>query len=116
AYVMADDASITEEWLPRNAGIPVGVGRGGANAAAASEPAVAVPLGGTLAESERLVILANLEFFKGNKERTAATLGISMKTLYNRLRDYARERSATQSLESSGGDELPDTEPQALDP
>ncbi|HZF79150.1 MAG TPA: sigma-54 dependent transcriptional regulator [Rubrivivax sp.] len=115
AYVMADDTSITEEWLPRNAGIPVGVSRGNA-APATSEPTVAVPLGSTLAESERLVIVANLEFFKGNKERTAATLGISMKTLYNRLRDYARERSSTQALESSGGDELPDTEPQALDP
>jgi len=112
---MADDAFITEEWLPRNAGIPVGLSPAGPGAAT-SEPSVAVPLGGTLAESERLVILANLEYFKGNKERTAATLGISMKTLYNRLRDYARERSATQSLESSGGDELPDTEPQALDP
>ncbi|HLL19561.1 MAG TPA: sigma-54 dependent transcriptional regulator, partial [Rubrivivax sp.] len=114
AYVMADDAFITEEWLPRNAGIPVGVSTAGPGAAS-GEPAVTVPLGATLAESERLVILANLEYFKGNKERTAATLGISMKTLYNRLRDYTRQRSATEVLETSGGD-APDTESQALDP
>lgn len=28
-----------------------------------------------------------------SKERTAAVLGISLKTLYNRLRDYAAEKA-----------------------
>ena len=47
-------------------------------------------------------------------KRTAAALGISMKTLYNRLRNYNRQRSATDALESGAGD-LPDTETQAAD-
>jgi two-component system response regulator AtoC len=45
----------------------------------------------TLAETERLAILAALERNGGDKKRTAAELGISLKTLYNRLKAYAEE-------------------------
>jgi DNA-binding NtrC family response regulator len=34
-------------------------------------------------------MLATLHHYNQQKERTAATLGISLKTLYNRLKDYA---------------------------
>jgi two-component system response regulator AtoC len=47
------------------------------------------PSDGTpLAEVERQLILATFEYCGENKERTAALLGISMKTLYNRLKEY----------------------------
>jgi len=49
---------------------------------------IALPFGLSLAECERRIILANLEHFDGDKKETAALLGISLKTLYNRLRDY----------------------------
>ena len=40
---------------------------------------------------EKRYILATLEHHNGNKRRTAETLGISLKTLYNRLNDYRAE-------------------------
>ena len=47
-----------------------------------------IPLGTRLSDIERQVILATFAHCERHKERTAATLGISMKTLYNRLKDY----------------------------
>jgi two-component system response regulator AtoC len=34
------------------------------------------------------VILATLTHYGHHKERTAAALGVSLKTLYNRLKEY----------------------------
>lgn len=45
-----------------------------------------------LAEVERRAILSTLEHFGGDKKQTAAALGVSLKTLYNRLKSY-RESS-----------------------
>lgn len=44
--------------------------------------------GMSLAEVERVVILETLRRCQGNKTRTAAVLGVSLKTLYNRLNEY----------------------------
>ena len=53
-------------------------------------PATPVPdAGGSLEESERLLILATLEKCAGDKKKAALLLGISLKTLYNRLHAYA---------------------------
>lgn len=41
-----------------------------------------------LAEVERRAILSTLEHFEGDKKKTAAALGVSLKTLYNRLKAY----------------------------
>lgn len=41
-----------------------------------------------LAEVERRVILSTLEHFGGDKKKTASALGVSLKTLYNRLKAY----------------------------
>ena len=49
---------------------------------------VRVEVGDTLADSERKIILATLERNQGDKKRTASELGISLKTLYNRLNEY----------------------------
>ncbi len=46
------------------------------------------PVGTALADAQREVILATLQHFAGNKRVTAEALGISLKTLYNRLREY----------------------------
>lgn len=42
----------------------------------------------TLAEIERTVIRQRLKIYRWNKTRTALSLGISLKTLYNRMHDY----------------------------
>jgi DNA-binding NtrC family response regulator len=49
----------------------------------------ALDVGGSLEESERRLILATLEHCGGDKKRAAQVLGISLKTLYNRLNVYA---------------------------
>lgn len=50
-----------------------------------------LPVGMPLAQVERLVILATLEAMDGEKKATAQMLGISLKTLYNKLAAYRRE-------------------------
>ncbi len=45
-------------------------------------------LGTSLAEMERHTIFATLEHCSGNKRRCAEILGVSLKTLYNRLAEY----------------------------
>jgi two-component system response regulator AtoC len=55
-----------------------------------------VHLGSSIAETEQRLILATLEHLGGDKEKTARTLGISLKTLYNRLNVYAASRAATE--------------------
>lgn len=47
-----------------------------------------IAVGTPLAHVERQLILATLEHFGHHKERTAAALGVSLKTLYNRLKEY----------------------------
>ncbi|VBK85634.1 sigma-54 interaction domain-containing protein [Burkholderia pseudomallei] len=47
--------------------------------------AMTLPLGMTLAHSQQRFIAASLKYFDGDKPRTAKALGISLKTLYNRL-------------------------------
>jgi DNA-binding NtrC family response regulator len=43
----------------------------------------------SLAELERYFILATLEQYGGDKRKAAEVLGISLKTMYNRLNNYA---------------------------
>ena len=50
---------------------------------------ITLPIGTSMAQAERLLTLATLRHYSNQKERTAATLGISLKTLYNRLKEYA---------------------------
>lgn len=46
------------------------------------------PVGTPLADAQRELIMATLHHFSGNKRMTASALGISVKTLYNRLKAY----------------------------
>jgi DNA-binding NtrC family response regulator len=56
--------------------------------------ALEVRVGCSIADVERRLILATLEELGGDKRQAAQTLGISLKTLYNRLAVYrAREES-----------------------
>jgi DNA-binding NtrC family response regulator len=49
---------------------------------------VTFPLGSRLAEAEQRLIFATLGYCGGNKTLTAEVLGVSLKTLYNRLNEY----------------------------
>ena len=57
----------------------------------AAGDALALRVGMTIADAERRLILATLEHCAGNKGQTAELLGISVKTLYNRLRTYGEQ-------------------------
>jgi len=50
--------------------------------------------GTRIAEVEKALIVATLDHFDQDKKRTAEALGISLKTLYKRLNEYGRGRSA----------------------
>jgi len=68
----------------------------GGRAAAVTPPAgtsLHIRVGSTLEDAERRLILATLQSCGGDKKRAAETLGIGLKTLYNRLSVYrAAER------------------------
>lgn len=50
--------------------------------------AVRIEIGSTIDEAERQLILKTLESHGNNKTRAAETLGISLKTLHNKLKEY----------------------------
>ena len=54
---------------------------------------VAVSLGTTVDEMERQLILRTLEMQGNNKTRAAEVLGVSLKTLHNKLNRYAKEEN-----------------------
>jgi two-component system, NtrC family, response regulator HydG len=54
----------------------------------AASSSLVMPVGTPIAEAERLLILATLDKFEGDKKKVAAALHISLNTLYNRLSEY----------------------------
>jgi len=50
---------------------------------------VRLPIGITMADAERELFLATLRHCGGNKRRTADVLGVSLKTVYNKLLGYS---------------------------
>ena len=51
-----------------------------------------VRVGTTVDEAERLLILRTLESTGQNKTRAAEILGVSLKTLHNKLKEYSQAR------------------------
>ncbi len=64
---------------------------GARNDADTAVPAVRVPVGTPLADAEREIILRTLESTDQNRTRAAAVLGISVRTLRNKLSQYAQD-------------------------
>jgi two-component system, NtrC family, response regulator AtoC len=92
-YVMAPDTTIVDDCLPHTeAAVPAMNG----------VPMLSVEIGTSLAEIERMVTLATLEHFGRHKERTAAALGVSLKTLYNRLKEYATVPGGSERETANG--------------
>jgi DNA-binding NtrC family response regulator len=81
------------EGAPLDAGhLSAGFGRAQSKTAQALDTSV-VPLrvGSTVDEAERLLILRTVEATGQNKTRAAEILGIGVKTLHNKLKEYSRE-------------------------
>ncbi|HGL4259787.1 sigma-54 interaction domain-containing protein [Burkholderia dolosa] len=66
--------------------------------------AMTLHIGSTLAHTQQRFIVASLRHFNGDKPRTAKALGISLKTLYNRLALLPEhERNAINAIGTPGG-------------
>ncbi len=66
----------------------------------ANDPdAVHLSVGTTVEEAEKLLILKTLQATGNNKTRAAETLGISLKTLHNKLKEYGRAQETVMAAE-----------------
>ncbi len=86
AYIMAD------EIIDNNC-LPAGFG----STKTPQGSTLQLRVGATVEEMERQLIYATLEKYGGHKERTAEVLGLSSKTLYNRLRQYENEDGVSET-------------------
>lgn len=84
AYVMATGSNIVDACLPTAHPQSAEV-----EAADADLPIVAICVGDSWADIERQVVLATLDYYDGHQQRASNALGVSVKTLYNRLRDWS---------------------------
>jgi DNA-binding NtrC family response regulator len=91
AAIAADRSTISRQHLPSDFGharLASGEGLGG----------LRFPVGTTVDEVERELILQTLSATSQNKTRAAELLGISLKTLHNKLKEYeAGRKHASQS-------------------
>ena len=85
------------DGAPLDAGhLPQGFGKDQATGMPAEDGStITVRVGATVDEAERLLILRTLEATGQNKTRAAEILGVSLKTLHNKLKEYNRERQET---------------------
>jgi two-component system response regulator AtoC len=101
-FIMADDV-IDPGCLPPELGTARRV---------ASGPSFQVRVGSRIADVERRLILSTLEQCGCTKEKAAEMLGISLKTLYNRLREYDTARGSIPSSPSPAAPQEPPAERQ----
>jgi DNA-binding NtrC family response regulator len=80
-----DGAALDASHLPSNFGMT----QSGALRAPESN-IVPVPVGTTVDEAEKMLILRTLETTTQNKTRAAEILGVSLKTLHNKLKEYSQ--------------------------
>ncbi|HEX4165029.1 MAG TPA: sigma-54 dependent transcriptional regulator [Bryobacteraceae bacterium] len=91
AVIMAGDGVIQMAHLPYDFGVSVG----SRPPAQVFEPeSVRLPVGTTVSDAERALIQLTLQHTKNNKTRAAEILGISLKTLFNKLKEYGASDSA----------------------
>jgi DNA-binding NtrC family response regulator len=62
---------------------------------------IKVPLGSSFEDVEKEMISRTIEFTGGNKTRVAEILGVSVKTLYNKLERFAAERKPSDRSRST---------------
>ncbi len=88
--IMADDHEIDEVVLPEEESEMRVAGCSRALPGDDADACLRVRIGSSIAQVERQLILATLDRYDGSRERTAEVLGISLKTLYNRMREYGQ--------------------------
>ena len=93
ATLLGDGKTIEPSHLPETIRGP--------QTASDTVPTLTIPLGVTVEEAEKTLILKSLELAGNNKTRAAGILGISVKTLHNKL---ARYQSSGAMRAGEGGD------------
>jgi DNA-binding NtrC family response regulator len=88
AVILAGEGTIEEGHLP---GSLLGPGAGAPVRPAVEGNGVSLEVGMTVDEAERALIELTLQHTKNNKTRAAEILGISLKTLFNKLKEYGAE-------------------------
>lgn len=94
AVIMAGEGAIQMAHLPYDFGVSVG----SRPPAQVFEPeSVRLPVGTTVGEAEKALIQLTLQHTKNNKTRAAEILGISLKTLFNKLKEYGAADGGAES-------------------
>lgn len=85
AYIMADQ-EISPEHLPDLHGQAL---------TASSGDVLQLTIGDSVQDAEKKLTLATLTYFNGDKRKAAQTLGVSLKTLYNRINAYRADHATS---------------------
>ena len=94
AVIIAGEGPILAQHLPVDLG-----GTTTTRPPAPSQEAegVRLPVGTTVSEGEKALILLTLRHTKNNKTRAAEILGISLKTLFNKLKEYGSQEATAEA-------------------
>jgi len=92
AVIVCDGAVIETKHLPPGFGQPT------VRTSSEDPDAVHLGVGTTVEEAEKLLILKTLESTSNNKTRAAEILGISLKTLHNKLKEYGSAQAEKEEL------------------
>jgi DNA-binding NtrC family response regulator len=93
AVIMAGEGAIQTAHLPYDFGVSVG----SRPPAEVFEPdTVRLPVGTTVGDAEKALIQLTLQHTKNNKTRAAEILGISLKTLFNKLKEYGASEASSE--------------------
>jgi len=86
--------------------LPPGFGHAPSRPVLDDADSIRVGVGTTVGEAERLLILKTLESTNNNKTRAADVLGISLKTLHNKLKEYGSAAADGSRLEKEDAEEV----------
>jgi DNA-binding NtrC family response regulator len=91
ACIIAGEGTVQLAHLPGGVSpVPAGSQQAAAGSAGSSDPdALHLPIGTTVEQAERALIERTLEHTGNNRTRASEILGISQKTLFNKLKEYA---------------------------
>jgi DNA-binding NtrC family response regulator len=94
AVILAGEGTILTNHLPKEFGIKAS----SKTTSNGDEPNfVKIAVGTTVSEAEKALILMTLQHTKNNKTRAAEILGISLKTLFNKLKEYGAAEAEASS-------------------
>jgi DNA-binding NtrC family response regulator len=91
AVVLGGDGLLEARHLPHGFGVPLERPA----ESVSNENSISIHVGSTIDQAERRLILKTLESHGNNKTRAAETLGISLKTLHNKLKEYGNSVTET---------------------